>query len=69
MKRQKLVLDPRHHKFTDFLDEMQKLAEEAYDGDSRRSIEQSIYAKLSANLRKTVNHAQLEDGTYKQSAT
>ena len=66
MKWQKLVFDPRQQKFNDFLDEMHKLAKEAYGEDAQRTIEQSIYAKLPTNLRKTVNQAQLEDGTYEQ---
>ena len=45
---------------------MHKLAKEAYGEDAQRTIEQSIYAKLPTNLRKTVNQAQLEDGTYEQ---
>ena len=68
-KFQKLVFNPANHKLVDFLDELQNLAKEAFGISSHASIEQFIYAKMPAHLKKSINQAHLENGTYEQIVT
>ena len=57
-KFQRLVFNPASQKLIDFLDELQKLA--------KAIIEQFIYAKMPPHLKKSINQAHLENGTYEQ---
>ena len=68
-KFQTLVFDPANQKLVDFLDELQKLAKNAFGIPAHAIIEQLIYAKLPPNLRKSINQAHLENGTYEQIVT
>ena len=68
-KFQKLVFNPGNHKLVDFLDELQKLAKEAFEIAAHAIIEQFIYAKMPPHLKKSINQAQLENGTYEQIVT
>ena len=68
-KLQKLVFNPANQKLVDFLDELQKLAKEAFGKAAHAIIEQFIYAKLPPHLKKSTNQAHLENGTYKQIVT
>ena len=63
-KFQKLVSNPANQKLVEFLDELQKLANDAFGIAAHAIIEQFIYAKLPPNLTKSVNQAHLENGTY-----
>ena len=65
-KFQRLVFNPANQKLFDFLDELQKLAKDAIGVAAQAIIEQLIYAKLPPNLKKTINQAHLENGTYEQ---
>ena len=68
-KFQQLVFNPANQKLIDFLDELQKLAKDAFGVDAQAIIEQFIYAKMPPHLKKSVNQAHLENGTYEQIVT
>ena len=63
-KFQKLVFTPANQKLVDFLDELQKLAKDAFGIAAHAIIEQFIYAKLPPRLKRSINQAHLENGTY-----
>ena len=65
-KFQRLVFNPSNQKLIDFLDELQKLAKDAFRVAAQAIIEQFIYAKMPPHLKKSINQAHLEDGTYEQ---
>ena len=66
---QKLVFNPANQKVVDFLDELEKLAEDAFGKAAHTIIEQFIYAKMPPHLNKLINQAHLENGTYEQIVT
>ena len=68
-KFQKLVFNPANQKLVDFLDELQKLAKDAFGIAAHAIIEQFIYAKMPPHLIKSINQAHLENGTYEQIVT
>ena len=68
-KFQKLVFNPANQKLVDFLDELQKLAKDAFGIAAHAIVEHFIYAKIPPHLKKSVNQAHLENGTYEQIAT
>ena len=68
-KFQKLVFNPANQKLVDFLDELQKLAKDAFGIAAHAIIEQFKYAKMPPNLKKLINQAHLENGTYEQIVT
>ena len=68
-KFQKLVFNPANQKLADFLDELQKLAKDAFRIAAHAIIEQFIYAKMPPHLKKSTNQAHLENGTYEQIVT
>ena len=68
-KFQQLVFNPANHKLIDFLDELQKLAKDAFGVDAQAIIEQFIYAKMPPHLKKSINQAHLENGTCEQIVT
>ena len=68
-KFQKLVFNPANQKLVDFLDELQKLAKDAFGIAAHAIIEQFIYAKMPPHLKKSINQAPLENGTYEQIVT
>ena len=61
-KFQRLVFNPANQKLIDFLDELQKLAKDAFGA----IIVQFIYAKMPPHLKKSIKQAHLENGTYEQ---
>ena len=65
-KFQRLVFNPANQKLIDFLDELQKLAKDAFGVVAQAIIEQVIYAKMHPHLKKTINQAHLKNGTYEQ---
>ena len=65
-KFQRLVFNPANQKLIDFLDELQKLAKDSFGVAAQAISEQFIYAKLPPHLRKSINQAHLENGTYEQ---
>ena len=68
-KFQQLVFNPANQKLIDFLDELQKLAKDAFGDDDQAIIEHFIYAKMPPHLKKSINQAHLENGTYAQIVT
>ena len=62
-KFQRLVFNPSNQKLIDFLDELQKLAKDAFGVAAQAIIEQFIYAKMPPQLKKSINQAHLENGT------
>ena len=65
-KFQRLVFNPANQKLIDFLDELQKLAKDAFGVSAQAIIEQFIDAKMPPHLKKPINQAHLEDGTCEQ---
>ena len=68
-KFQKLVFNPANQKLVDFLDELQRLAKDAFGIAAHAIIEQFIYAKMPPHLKKSIDQAHLENGTYEQIVT
>ena len=68
-KFQKLVFNPANQRLLDFLGELQKLAKDAFVIAAHAIIEQFINAKMPPHLKKSINQAHLENGTYEQIVT
>ena len=68
-KFQHLVFNPANQKLIEFLDELQKLANDAFGVAAQAVIEPFIYAKKPPHLKKSMNQALLENGTYEQIVT
>ena len=69
-KFQKLVFNPANQQLVHFLDELQKLANDAFGIAAHAIIEQYIYAKMPPHLKKkTINQAPWENDTYEQTVT
>ena len=65
-KLQRLVSNPGNQKLIDFLNELQKIAEDAFRVVAQAIFEQFMYAKMPPHLRKSINQAHLENGIYEQ---
>ena len=65
-KFQRLVFNPANQKLIDFLDELQKLAKDAFRVAAQAIIEHFIYSKMPPHLKKSINQTHLENGTYEQ---
>ena len=65
-KFQRLVFNPANQKFTDFLEELQKMAKDAFGVAAQAIIEQFIYAKMPPHVKKSINQPHLENSTYEQ---
>ena len=63
-KFQRLVFNSANQKLIDFLDVLQKVAKNAFVVAAQEIIEQFIYAEIPAHLKKSINQAHLENGTY-----
>ena len=68
-KFQKLFFNPANPKFVDSLDELQELAKDAFRIAAHAIIEQIISAKMPPHLKKSIDQAHLENGTYEQIVT
>ena len=64
-KLQKFVFNPANQNLVDF----QNLAKDAFEIAAHAIIEQFIYAKMPPHLKKSINQAHLENGTYEQIVT
>ena len=60
------MFNPANQKLIDFLDDLQKLANDAFGVAAQVIIEQFIYAKKPPHLKKSINQAHFENGTYEQ---
>ena len=65
-KFQRLVFNSANQNLIDYLNELQKLAKDEFGVASHATIEQLIYAKMPPSLKKSINQALLENGTYEQ---
>ena len=63
-KLQRIDLNPANWKFIDFLNELQKLAKNAFGVAAQAIKEQFICANVPPSLKKSINQAHLENGTY-----
>ena len=68
-KYQHLVFNPAKEKLIELLDELQKLAKDAFRVAAQAVFEKFIYAKMPSHLKKIINQAYLENGTYEQIVT
>ena len=66
IKFQRLVFNPANQNLIDFLNELQKLAKDAFAVATQAIVEEFIYAKMPPHLKKSINQAHLENGTYEQ---
>ena len=56
---QRLVFNPAKQKLMDFLDELLKIAKDAFGVAVEEMVEQFIYAKMPPQLKKSINQAHL----------
>ena len=63
-KWEQLHFDPSRQTFPDFLEQNQKLAQEAYGENAPKFIETSFYAKMPIHLKRVLNQARLETESY-----
>ena len=68
-KFQRLVFNPANQKLIVFLDELQKLAKDAFGVDTQAIIEQFMYAKMPPHLKKSNIQGPLKNGTYEQTVS
>ena len=59
-----MVSDPNTMKLADFLEELNQGAEKAFGDHAQKMIDSLLYAKLPAKLKRSVNMARLENGSY-----
>ena len=65
-KWHKLTLDPNTKSMPYFSEELNECAERAFGDDAQRMIDSLRYAKLPPHLKRSLNLAYLENGTYDQ---
>ena len=63
-KWHRLVFDPNTMKLPDFLEELNQGAEKAFGDHAQKMIDSLLYAKLPSKLKRSVNMARLENGSY-----
>ena len=63
-KWHRLVFDPNTMKLPDFLEELNQGAEKAFGDHAQKMIDSLLYAKLPPKLKRSVNTARLENGSY-----
>ena len=63
-KWHRLVFDPNTMKLPDFLEELNQGAEKAFGDHAQKMIDSILYAKLPPKLKRSVNMARLENGSY-----
>ena len=62
----RLFFDPENQKLPDCLEELQESAEKAFGDNAHHMIENLLYDKMPPHLKKSINQAYLENGTYDQ---
>ena len=65
-KWHRLTFDPNTMKLPDFLEELNQRAEKAFGENAKSMIDSLLYAKLPPKLKRSVNMARLENGTYEE---
>ena len=65
-KWHKLTFDPNTESLPDFLEELNECAERAFGDNAQHMIDSLLYAKLPPHLKRSLNLAYLENGTYDQ---
>ena len=65
-KWHKLTFDPNTRSLPDFLEELNECAERAFGDNAQHMIDSLLYAKLPPHLKRSLNLAYLENGTYDQ---
>ena len=65
-KWHKLSFDPNTKSLPDFLEELNECAEKAFGDNAQHMIDSLLYAKLPPHLKRSLNLAHLENGTYDQ---
>ena len=65
-KWHKLTFDPNTKSFPDFLEELNQCAERTFGDNAQHMIDNLLYAKLPPHLKRSLNLAYLETGTYDQ---
>ena len=65
-KWHKLTFDPNTKSLPDFLEELNECAEKAFGDNAQQMIDSLLYAKLPPHLKRSLNLAYLENGTYDQ---
>ena len=68
-KWHKLTFDPNTKSLPDFLEELNECAEKAFGDNAQHMIDSLLYAKLPPHLKRSLNLAYLENGTYDQIVT
>ena len=63
-KWHRLVFDQNTMKLPDFLEELNQGAEKAFGDHAQKMIDSLLYAKLPPKLKRSVNMARLENGSY-----
>ena len=63
-KWHRLVLDANTTKLPDFLEELNQGAERAFGDNAQKTIDSLSYAKWPPKLKRSVNKARLENGSY-----
>ena len=63
-KWHRLVFDPKTMKLPDFLEELNLGAEKVIGDHAQKMIDSLLYAKLPPKLKRSVNMARLENGSY-----
>ena len=65
-KCHRLTFDPNTMKLPDVLEELNQGAEKAFGENAKSIIDSLLYAKLPPKLKRSVNMARLENGTYEE---
>ena len=63
-KWHKLTFDPNTKSLPDFLEELNECAERAFGDNAQHMIDSLLFAKLPPHLKRSLNLAYLENGTY-----
>ena len=63
-KWHRLTFDPNTMKLPDFLEELNQGAEKAFVDHAQKMVDSLLYAKLPPKLKRSVNMARLENGSY-----
>ena len=65
-KWHKLTFDPNTKSLPDFIEELNECAERTFGDNAQHMIDNLLYAKLPPHLKRSLNLAYLENGTYDQ---